>query len=286
MSHDDSAKNRQHETWTSVADGWRRHDDRLRASMAAVSELMLDVSCVGLGHRVLDIASGTGEPAIPAAQRVGPTGRVVGTDFVEQMLVVAREKAAMLGLDNLELRQVDCEALDVPPSSFDAVLCRWGIMFMPDPALCLRRAYEALKPGGRCAVACWAAPGKNPWASLPLEIVRRHIPDAPAPPAGAPGIFAFADPDRLAAEMASAGFSDVQIDQVPVLCGGKFEDGAAFVRFILDLAGPIADLFGKFSPKLQTHVFDEVVAEVEARQAGAGVVMPGLTWVAHGQKLG
>ena len=87
-------KQREHRSWTGVAPGWRKHDERLVAASAPVTARMLHLLQVRPGTNVLDIACGTGEPAIAVAERVAPGGRVVATDFVDEMLAFAREKAA------------------------------------------------------------------------------------------------------------------------------------------------------------------------------------------------
>ncbi len=277
----DAAKVKERETWTRVTPGWRKYDAELVEWTNPVTAKMLDRARIGPGHRVLDIACGTGQPAIPAAERVGPTGTVVGTDFVDDMLAFAREKAARLGLRNLEFQRQDGEELDAPADSFDAVTLRFGLMFMPDPVRCLVKARSALKPGGRIAVATWAAPDKNPWASLPIAVLKRHI-DVPVPSPGAPGLFAFADPERLRAAMTGAGFSDVAIDEVRV--GREFSDGRAYFDFIIELAGPIAALFGRLRPEQKQPVAGEIASEAEKTRSGGRLVIPGLAWVASASK--
>ena len=278
-----TAKDREHANWTHFVPGWRMHDTRLRSCFAPVTERMLQAAHVGAGQRVLVIATGTGEPAIPAAEQVGAQGRVLGTDVVEEMLAFARDKAARKGLTNIEFRRVGAEELEVAAGSFDAVLIRWGIEFMPDPLGCLQRAWSALRSGGRIAVACWASPERNPWAAIPLAVIQRHADVAPATP-GAPALFAFADPDKLRGALLSAGFSGVELDEVHVLNGGEFEDGAAYFAFIRELAGPIAWLFAQLTPALQQRVADEVAREAAAFRSGTKVGVPGVTWVAHGRR--
>jgi SAM-dependent methyltransferase len=131
------------------------------------------------------------------------------------MLAFAREKASKRGLGNIVFRRVDAEELEVPTGSFDAVLVRWGIMFMSDPASCLKRARSALRSGGRIAVACWAAPARNAWAN----------------PASAGNLFAFADPALLRAAMQSAGFEDVVIEEVHVGFAGEIGEPGAGSKF-------------------------------------------------------
>src|SRR2546428_3711506 len=106
-------KDQQRKVWGQAAAGWRKHDERFRRATAPVTRRLLELAGVAAGHRVLDIACGTGEPAIPAAEMVGPSGHVLATDMAPEMLEVAREKARAQGLTNIEFRLVDGEELDV-----------------------------------------------------------------------------------------------------------------------------------------------------------------------------
>jgi SAM-dependent methyltransferase len=277
-----SPKELQRESWTGVAPGWKKHDAYFTRSAAAASEKMLDAAGVGPGTRVLDVATGVGEPALAAARRVGPAGFVLGTDFVEPMLAFAREKAAAAGLRNVEFRCVDGEALDEPTASFDAVTIRWGIMFMPDALACLRSAHQALAAGGRIAVACWAGPERNPWASLPAAILMR-LAGIPKPPPGAPGVFAYADPRRLEGALVEAGFEDVAVEPVdlPMIDFDTFDEYWTWAR---ELVGPFASMLAKLTPEQQAAAAAEVKAEVAKLSPGGRTVLRGTTWVASGRK--
>jgi SAM-dependent methyltransferase len=278
-----SAKDQEHATWASVVEGWRVHDARLRSCSRIVTERMLTVACVGPGDRVLDIATGTGEPAIPAAEQVGPSGIVLGTDFVEGMLAVARDKAAERGLTNVEFRRVDGEELDVPAGSYDAVLVRWGLMYMPDPLACLRNARRALRAGGRIAVACWSEPARNPWAILPLRVLARHT-TVPTPPPGGPGHFTFADPSKLRATLDAAGFCDLALDEVAVVDGGEFDDGVDYLTYARAVRAPVAHAYDALPPETQRDVDRDVAAAAERFRVGSSVQLPGVTWVAGARR--
>ncbi len=276
-------KEREQESWREVAAGWARHDDRLRSSLSPVSERMLAAVNLKPGKRVLDIASGTGQPALLAAERVGAKGHVLGLDLVDEMLAFAREKAAELGLRNIELRQGDAEALDVPAGSFDAVLSRWGIMYMLDAAACLSRARTALVRGGRIAVTCFAGPERNPWASVPISVIKRHVEVTPPAP-GAPGLFAFADPVSLRALLESAGFTDVSVDEVLFLMGGEFADGASYVNFLLDISSPIRRLLAGLDDETHKRVVGAIARDIEMLEGGGRIALPGVTLLANGRK--
>ncbi len=280
-----SPKDKEHAAWTEVAPGWRKHDARLRDSLAPVTERMLSVARIGPGQRVLDVACGTGEPAIPAAEQVGPRGHVLATDFAEEMLVVARDKAARRGLTQLEFRRVDGEQLNPGGDPFDAALIRFGIMFMPDPVACLRAVRGALRPGGRIAVATWAGPDLNPWLQVALSVLKSHL-DVPAPPPGAPGLFAFADPERLRAALKESGFQDVVAEEVHLLPGGAFDSGHDYFTFLRELSAPLARLYGQLTPDLRPQVEEEIACQAERHRQGGQVCLKGLAWVAVGTAAG
>ncbi len=280
----ESIKAREHATWTASAPGWRRHDDLVTHGTASATELLLELAEVTAGTRLLDLASGTGEPALTAARRIGSEGYVLGSDLTEDMLAFAREKAQRHGLSNVEFRVCDAEQLEVEEGTFDAVTCRWGIMFMPDPVGALRRARAALRPGGRLAVATWAEPERVPFASLPLGVIRQHV-DVPTPPPGAPGIFAFADPERLRSALQDAGFAEVTVDEVdvPML---EVDSGAAYWEVMRELAGPITALLRSL-PEDTRRAVEAAIAEAADRlRDGDTLRIGGVSWVAGGRKAG
>lgn len=275
-------KERELGSWTLVAPGWRKWDEVFTRSTAALSARMAELAGALRGRRVLDVASGTGEPALELARRVGPEGAVLGTDLVEPMLAFAREKATAAHLFNVEFRRVDGEALDERPASFSAATIRWGLMFMPDPIACLRRCFAALEPGGRVVVACWAEPERNPWAAVTAGIIRRHL-GTPPPPPGTPGIFAFADSRRLLGALSEAGFTAATLEEVPV-SWGPFGSVDATVAFITEVGGPVASALAAMTPEQSEAVLAELRAALAGFHRGSTVVVPGVTWVAAARR--
>ena len=277
------AKQSQHKSWTMVAPGWGKYDPLMRTWAAPVTERMIALAAIREGSRVLDIACGAGEPALTIAERVGPGGAVLATDFVEEMIGYARSKAQARSLSNIEFRCVDGEVIDEMKNSFDAVTMRWGLMFMPDPVKCMHCANTALKPGGKAVISVWTEAANNPFVTVPLGVLKRHM-DVPAPATGAPGIFALADPDRLHAIFAEAGFSDVTIEQVSIPMA-DFSTGAEYDVFIRELAGPVASLFAQLPADTQAIVKQEIAREAEARSSKPGrVYLNGITHVVVGTK--
>src|SRR4051812_1268828 len=121
----------QHRNWDSAAEGWMRWCEFNDRADAHISERLVELAGVRPGCRVLDIAAGYGEPALTAARKTGPRGRVVATDISAEMLAFGRERAAAAGLDNVEFVEADASSLDFPTASFDAAVSRWGIIFEP-----------------------------------------------------------------------------------------------------------------------------------------------------------
>ena len=278
----DQIKDQMRKEWGGAAPAWKKYEDRLRAFGSPVRDRMLDVANLAPGKRVLDVACGTGEPAIPAAERVAPNGSVLATDLVAEMIDVARDIAKQRGVKNIEFRVVDGEELPVDDASFDAVTCRWGIMFMPRPDAFAMEAHRVLKPGGRVVAAVWASPQQNRSISLPLAVLSRHM-EVPTPPPGAPGVFSFADPKRLPDMLSAAGFKDVQLEEVPLVMS-DFETGHDYWAYISELAGPVRTLLAKLPENQRRQVAEEVAAEASGGDASKPVNIPGLAMVGHGTK--
>jgi SAM-dependent methyltransferase len=215
MSVDDQRRAIQ-DQWDRSAAGWRARRAELQEVAAPVSRWMVEAVAPRPGETVLELAAGPGDTGLLAAERLGPGGKLICTDASEAMLDVARDRARELGLENVaEFRQIDAEWIDLPTASVDAALCRWGYMLMPDPEAALRETRRVLRPGGRLALAAWATPGENPWASVGAQELRRHL-GQPEPDPAAPGMFAFAAPGTIEARLQDGGFTDVAVDAVEV----------------------------------------------------------------------
>lgn len=129
------------------------------------------------GAVVLDACAGTGASAIPAAERVGPTGTVVAVDLAANLLELTRIKADRLGFRHLQIRQGDVEALDYPPETFDAVIIVFGLFFLPDMASGLEGLWRLVRPGGQLAVTTWGPRLFEPAVSAFWQAVGQVRPD-------------------------------------------------------------------------------------------------------------
>ena len=152
------------------------------------------------GHQVLDVACGAGAVLLPAAERVGPTGTVVGIDLSEGMARIASAKAQQLGLA-ATVRVVDAERLDFADGAFDRVLCGFGLMFFPHLDQAMAELRRVLRTGGRVGVSTWRV---TQVADLAAVLEERH-------PVGRPEPGWIDEPDELVDLFARSGFSTVQV---------------------------------------------------------------------------
>lgn len=129
------------------------------------------------GAHVLDACCGTGASAIPAAEIVGPTGRLLGVDLSQRLLARAWAKALRRGLAHAEFRLGDIEGLDSATETFDAVICVFGIFFLPDMAAGVRQLWQLVRPGGQMAITTWGGRVFEPGRTAILQAVRRERPD-------------------------------------------------------------------------------------------------------------
>ena len=147
---------------------------------------------------------------------------------------------------------MDAEALDFPDQSFDAVACRWGLMFLPDVAGALGQVHRLLTPGGRFATTVWDVPENVPMLSVPMGVVRQML-DAPPPPPGAPGVFSLADTAALERAFAGAGFGDVRSGTITVSFNVSSSD--EFLQMMKDCAPPVNALLADKPADLQRQVW-------------------------------
>jgi ubiquinone/menaquinone biosynthesis C-methylase UbiE len=247
-------KEAQRADWQIAAPGWRKWYDMLEAGGGIVSRSLVELAGIGPGDTVLDVATGYGEPALTAARVVAPTGRVTATDIAADMLDFGRERAAQAGLDNVEFLEADAEALSFDEETFDAILCRQGLQFLPDVSGTLKRFHTFLKRDGRLAAAVWGPPDTVQFAR-PVSVILTAL-DPPTPPPGRPGIFALADRPALERLVADSGFRKVKTGTVTAI----YETASSedFTQWAQDVAPPIANLLKGRSPEVQEQVWRKV----------------------------
>lgn len=261
----------QRQDWNRVATGWEKWDEMFDRSMAFLNHRLIADVRLRQGQQVLDLGSGTGYPALLAAQVVGPQGRVVGIDLADDMLAAARRKAGRLGRSNVEFRTGDVTTLPFPSGSFDAVTSRFCLMFLPEIPKAVAEIARVLKPGGYLAAAVWSGPDKNPYLRIPLDVIKQLI-ELPPPDPQAPGIFRLAKPGDLMGMVRQAGLSGLSEEEFAA--DVQLTSGQEYFSSLMEIAAPIQNLFAKLSPPQQAEAEKQIVQAVEQYRRGAGVSLP------------
>lgn len=266
----DAAGERPSAHWDDVAARWWEWRDKMEAATAPVSECLVDLAALRPGMRVLDVATGLGEPARTAARRVAPGGLVVATDTSLAMLRKGLARSREEGVECLAFAAVDGARPAFAGRAFDAVLCRFGLMALGSDRDALVRSLMALKavlvPGGRLAAAVWGPPEAVPAIAVPLAAARRVAGLAP-PGAGERGPFRLAAPGAVPAALRAAGYRAVR--SVDVAVRHRFDGVAACVDYWRATSSPVAALLREV-PDLDPEAVWAAVARAAASLAGPG----------------
>jgi ubiquinone/menaquinone biosynthesis C-methylase UbiE len=200
--------------WGAVSKGWEASADAFRRVTMPVASWMIDHTAPQAGQTVLDLAAGIGDTGFLAAELIQPGGTLITSDVVPEMLSAAQRRADALGVKNVRFKQIDAsQPIDLETASIDVVLCRWGYMLMEDPENALQETRRILRPGGRVALAAWAAAEDNRWSSLPIDLLLERGLIEPVEP-GAGGQFAWAEEGIIAERLEAAGFVEYEVETV------------------------------------------------------------------------
>jgi SAM-dependent methyltransferase len=266
-SNQASIREAQHRNWDSAAAGWMEWSDFNDRADSHISRRLVELAGVRTGDRVLDVAAGYGEPALTAARRTGPQGKVVATDISAEMLTFGRARAAAAGLENIEFVESDASSLDFQDAIFDAAVSRWGIIFEPDAEGAAQRIRRFLRPGSRMAIASWGKPEQVPFLSIPMLTTTERFGIEP-PPAGAPGPLSRPTPDAIAGLLEGGGFSDVTVEQAEVVF--DFESPDHFTAYVRAIAAPIRAMIKQHAGDAQEEAWDAITRAAADAGTGSG----------------
>ena len=236
------------------------------------------------GDSVLDIGCGFGDTAVMFAERVGPTGRVVGMDCCDAFMDYGIKEAQDAGLENLTFINGDALAYPFEPE-YDFVFSRFGTMFFSNPVVGLRNMRTALKPGGIVTHIVWRDRADNPWLSMAKDVVLRFLP----PPGEdaqtcGPGPFSMANQEMVTKMMEVAGYENIEFKRVdaPVLVGRTVEDAVNF-QLALGPAGEVYREAGAEAEAKHAEIEAALAEAIEAEKSDAdGIVMDSSSWVISG----
>ena len=258
--------------WRDAAPFWRKWSSQLAFQSRQATELVVQGAALSPGLHVLDLASGSGEPALSVSAAIAPQGRVIATDLLLEMLEVAQENAAARGLTNIDFRAADAEQLPFPDCLFDRVTCRFGIMFIPDVQKALREMRRVLKPGGRVSFVTWGPLDENPLFGLMIRPFLKYV-DVPPPAPDSPHVFRFSSEEKLTQTISAAGFEEVHATKHkinwpwPGTAEQAWQGGS-------ELAAPFKKIIAATPADKREEVIREVIASIRQFYDGHAVNFP------------
>jgi SAM-dependent methyltransferase len=262
------------EEWTDAETvaAWRKWHPRILAQLTEMTDAIIQAARLEPGMQVLDLASGTGDPALTLARHVAPGGAITATDLSDGMLDTARANARDEGLNNIVFQQADAEDLPFSSERFDLVTSRIGAMYFVDIQRALGEIRRVLKPNGRVVLTAWGPLDKNVYASTILTPFLNRV-DVPPPPPGAPQPLRFAQAGSLSAELHAAGFDEVT-EESRVIASRWPGPPEEFWQHFYDIAVPFRPVFDGLPPEERERAIGEVLAGFRAHYDGEHVTMP------------
>jgi SAM-dependent methyltransferase len=264
---------RQTEQWSDrLSAAWERHREQLFEGPRPVSDWLVDRLDPQAGQTILELAAGPGETGFVVAERLGPDGRLISTDLGAGMVAAARRGVEARGLENVECRVMDAQAIDLPDASVDGVLCRFGVMLTPEPPRVVAGVRRALRPGGRFAYAVWGSPPDNPWMTAFGGAVLQAGFVPPGSPTDPGGPFSLASADANRALCDAAGFTDVVVEDIDgVMRFDSFDD---YWELQSQVSGPLALLVSDLGADEVARIQDGLRPMLEPFQADGGLAIP------------
>lgn len=244
---------------------WRRQSAAMGNDM---TQAIVEAARVQPGMRALDIACGTGEPAISLAALLAGDGEVVGVDISPAPLKIAEERASQRRLPNVTFQQADAHVLPFPDNSFDRVTSRLGIMFFSDLPRALGEMRRVLKPEGKAILLVWG-PMDQPYFHTTIGTVLRMLPNAATPQSGR-RVFALAHEGKLTQALYQAGFSQAkeELVTVPWIWLGAPEE---VWEYFQDVAVPFASLLQSIPAERRPEINAAVLKAISQYYDGTSI---------------
>ena len=266
--------------WNQSAAGWNSQTQAIHAWLADATAAMLDAARIAQGMQVLDVAAGAGDQTLDIARRIGPGGHVLATDISETILQFASDNASRAGLTQLETRVCDAEDLQLQEASFDAAVCRLGLMFCLAPLQPLRQMRQALKPGGRASVLVFSEPQRNPCIGILMATALQHAGLAPREPFQPGSLLSLGKPGLIGEMFHQAGFAEVNVARIAAPF--RLPSARDYLAFVRSSASPIIALLGQLSPAGQEAAWSDMASRLQAFQTPDGWEGPNELLLAHG----
>jgi SAM-dependent methyltransferase len=259
-----------------MGQGWASQREKRDRDHAPLTRALLELSAPQPGENVLDIGCGSGTTTLALAERVAPSGRVIGVDISKPMLAVARSRATEVG-STAQFADADITHYPLPPQSFDIAFSQLGVMFFPDPVAAFRNIHAAMKPQARLVFCCWRPPAEHLWAFIPESAAKPFLPPTPPADPDVPGRYSFQNPDRVRSVLLRAGFVAPELEKFDFMtfAGATPEEAASSA---ID-EGPLARSLVEVDEATRIKVRAAVTERLAKEMGPDGIWLTSAAWL-------
>jgi ubiquinone/menaquinone biosynthesis C-methylase UbiE len=262
-------RDEQKQTWNKVSAAWKKWNAFTMNFLQPMGDAIITALDIKSTDVVLDIASGTGEPAFSIAA-IAKNGEVYATDLSEEMLTIARNYADDRSINNIEFKLADVSDLPFKNNFFDKISCRMGFMFFPGMQLAANEMFRVCRDGGKIAVSVWAAAENNDWYTTIMKVLSKHI-EAPKPATDAPGMFRCAKPGLVKQLFEHAGFKNVKEETIH----GTLDFGTAENYWLnrTEISEGIISLLNKTDEATRKEIKDELITVCNNKLTNGSLIL-------------
>ena len=255
---------------------WVRVQPAIDRLLAPVTERLLRDANACAGEQVLDVGCGSGTLTLATADRVGPTGRVLGVDLSQPLLDHARSRCS--GIGHIELTHGDAATFSFESARMDLVTSRFGVMFFPDPVQAFSNLGNALRKTGRLVVAAWRSVDLNPWMTFLMRAFP-EIEPSPPPPEDKPGPFSLSSPDRIRSILERAAFSDIRLESFDT----SLELGATVDQALhaFTEVGPLSRVLAETPDRERPALVDRARSFLDEQYRAGVPSLDAAAWIVH-----
>lgn len=254
---------------------WAEQQEMLDRLLAPFERTLVGAVAHLGAHDVLDVGCGAGATTLAAAWHLGRQGRCTGVDISVPLIEVARRRAEAAGLGTCRFIAADAQTCAFEPATFDAVISRFGVMFFADPVAAFVNLRRAARPDAGLAFVAWRGADENPFMTAAERAAAPLLPELPARDPAGPGQFAFADAERVRKVLAAAGWRDVDIQPMDVVCTLTSEDLDAYAARM----GPVGVLLPDLDEDRRRRIVAAVRQAFEAWVTSGVAHIPAACWL-------
>lgn len=270
----------QKKTWDNVSHGWKKWNEFTMNFLKPMGDAIIKALSIKNNDVVLDIASGTGEPAFSIAA-IASNGKVYATDLSEEMLAIARSYAGERDIKNIEFKAADVSDLPFKNNFFDKISCRMGFMFFPNMQLAANEMFRVCKHGGKVAISVWSFAENNDWSATITQVLSNHV-EIPQPSLDEPGMFRCAKPGLVKQLFENAGFKNVKEEIV----SGETDFGTAENYWLnrTEMSESTISSLSKVDEVTRKKIKDELLADCNAKLTNGKLIMPYASLIISAEK--